>query len=334
MIDCTAAIPHAMHRGITANCVVGSPVLSARHDAYILSNGSFACKVSCPGLSMTNYTTASLGPILISLVLSGILYGCALVQTYVYYKLFPKDSWKLKALVASEMLFQTAHLALLVVGVWQTVVTDFFQRPQVLGLAPTTIIGVLFSAPIPFCTQVFFVFRLYTFSRKKALLIFCSFLVVAQFVFTLMVNISTIAAGGLSLQSWQWSIISSLFITICADAVIAVSMSYYLKANDPGFRRTSRVVDRMVLYIMATGIIPSLSALASAIFFLIAPNADVWLGLFIIESGIYTNSLLAALNTRDQFSRELRRPVSVGGLEVQLSGIGILKNCTPYVLTI
>ncbi|KAI6013670.1 hypothetical protein BKA83DRAFT_4359072 [Pisolithus microcarpus] len=271
---------------------------------------------------MTNYTTAHLGPILISLVLSGILYGCALVQTYVYYKLFPKDSWKLKAL--------TAHLALLVVGVWQTVVTDFFQRPQVLGLAPTTIIGVLFSAPIPFCTQVFFVFRLYTFSRKKALLIFCSFLVVAQFVFTLMVNISTIAAGGLSLQSWQWSIISSLFITICADAVIAVSMSYYLKANDPGFRRTSRVVDRMVLYIMATGIIPSLSALASAIFvrlrcwvaFSLQASVDVWLGLFIIESG-------SELNARDQFSRELRRPVSVGGLEVQLSGIVILENCTP-----
>ncbi|KAI6034705.1 hypothetical protein BKA83DRAFT_680969 [Pisolithus microcarpus] len=307
-------MPHAMHRGITANCVVGSPVLSARHDAYILSNGSFACKVSCPGLSMTNYTTAHLGPILISLVLSGILYGCALVQTYVYYKLFPKDSWKLKVL--------TAHLALLVVGVWQTVVTDFFQRPQLLGLAPTTTVGVLFSAPIPFCTQVFFVFRLYAFSRKKALLICCSFLVVTQFVFTMMVNISSVAAGGLSLQTWQWSIISTLFITICADAVIAVSMSYYLKANDPGFCRTSRILDRMVLYIMATGIIPSLSALASGIFFLIAPNTYVWLGLYIIESG-------SELNARDQFSRELRRPVSVGGLEVQLSGIVILDNCTP-----
>ncbi|KAI5993552.1 hypothetical protein EDD15DRAFT_2196549 [Pisolithus albus] len=259
---------------------------------------------------MTSYTTAHLGPILISLVLSGVLYGCALVQTYVYYKLFPKDSWKLRAL--------TAHLALLVVGVWQTVVTDFFQRPQILGLAPTTTIGVLFSAPIPFCTQVFFVFRLYAFSRKKALLIFCSFLVVTQFVFALMVNISTIAAGGLSLQSWQWSIISSLFITICADAVIAVSMSYYLKANDPGFRQTSRVVDRMVLYIMATGIIPRLTSLGG-----------------ILIASIYRRLARAfhhrirQLNARSQFSRELRRPASVSGLEVQLSGIVILDNGTP-----
>ncbi|KAI5999840.1 hypothetical protein F5J12DRAFT_847080 [Pisolithus orientalis] len=43
--------------------------------------------------------TSSLGPILVSLVLSGVLYGYALVQTYVYFALFPKDSWKLKTLV-------------------------------------------------------------------------------------------------------------------------------------------------------------------------------------------------------------------------------------------
>ncbi|KAI6120416.1 hypothetical protein EV401DRAFT_1418982 [Pisolithus croceorrhizus] len=103
---------------------------------------------------MENYTGSRLGPVLISLVISGILYGCAIVQTYVYYTLFPKDSWKLRILVASEMLFQTVHLTLLVVGVWTTVATDYSQRPQVLGLAPTITLGVLFSAPIPFCTQV------------------------------------------------------------------------------------------------------------------------------------------------------------------------------------
>ncbi|KIK25272.1 hypothetical protein PISMIDRAFT_677267, partial [Pisolithus microcarpus 441] len=35
---------------------------------------------------MANYMTLHLGPLLISLVLSGILYGCALVQTYIYLK--------------------------------------------------------------------------------------------------------------------------------------------------------------------------------------------------------------------------------------------------------
>ncbi|KAI6119557.1 hypothetical protein EDD16DRAFT_930226 [Pisolithus croceorrhizus] len=260
MIALTAATPHATHHGITVNCA-GSLSL-------LICTSRRICIQRC--------------------------ICCQQVQTYVYYTLFPKDSWKLRILVASEMLFQTVHLTLLVVGVWTTVATDYSQRPQVLGLAPTITLGVLFSAPIPFCTQAYFVSRLYTFSHKKALLIFCSFLVITQFVFTLIISISTVAANGLSLQSWQWNIISTLFITICADAVIAMSMSYYLKTSDPGFHRTTRVVDRMVLYIMVTGIIPSISALASAILFLIVPYAYVWLGLFVIESGIYTNSLLAA----------------------------------------
>ncbi|KAI6115177.1 hypothetical protein EDD16DRAFT_1071788 [Pisolithus croceorrhizus] len=149
-----------------------------------------------------------------------------------------------------------------------------------------------------------------------------------------MVSISTVATRELSLQPWQWFIISMLFITICVDTAIAVSMSHYLKTSDPGFRRTSRVVDQMVLYTM--GIVTneghlnsktiirtespaSVSALASGISFLITPEIFIWLGLFIIESGLYTNSLLAALNARAKFSRELQHPESAGCLEMSLS---------------
>ncbi|KAI6135638.1 hypothetical protein EV401DRAFT_1897446 [Pisolithus croceorrhizus] len=177
---------------------------------------------------MANYTTPYLGPLLVSLVLSSILYGCALVQTYVYYKLFPKDSGKFKILVSRRFL-QTAHLVLLVLGLWQTVMTDYAQRPQILGLVLTTAISVLFSGPIAFCTQVD--------RHKKALAIIYSFLVATQFLFALMVSISTVATRELSLQPWQWFIISMLFITICVDTAIAVSMSHYLKTSDPGFRR-------------------------------------------------------------------------------------------------
>ncbi|KAI6146183.1 hypothetical protein BKA82DRAFT_33894 [Pisolithus tinctorius] len=56
--------------------------------------------------------------------------------------------------------------------------TDYAQRPQILSLALITAITVVFSGPIAFCTQAFFIFRLYTFSHKKVLPIFCSFLVI------------------------------------------------------------------------------------------------------------------------------------------------------------
>ncbi|KAI6042768.1 hypothetical protein EDC04DRAFT_2891615 [Pisolithus marmoratus] len=311
---------------------------------------------------MANSTASShLGPFLISTTVSAILYGCALVQTHVYYKLFSKDNKKLKVLVAFEMAFQTVHLAFLLLGVWQRVMVVYATTSQTLSFLNTTSVGVAFIGPVALCAQAFFVFRLRTFSHKKALPIFCSLLVMTQFVFTMMVSVFAAVDTGLSDESWNRFIISTLFITICADTTIAVSMSYYLKASKLGLDRTSRVVDRMVLYIMGEARLnsmtivliespASISALASGISFLAAPDTSIWLGLIIIESGLYTNSLLSAyvlgvppvfcfislpifwmdrLNARAQFSHELQHPTSADGSEPPLSTFIALDNHAP-----
>ena len=44
-----------------------------------------------------------LGPVELGVVFASILFGCAVVQTYVYYKKFPKDPWRIKALVCSNV---------------------------------------------------------------------------------------------------------------------------------------------------------------------------------------------------------------------------------------
>ncbi|KAI6146162.1 hypothetical protein BKA82DRAFT_4158299 [Pisolithus tinctorius] len=251
---------------------------------------------------MADYMSSQLGPLLIALVLSGILCGCALVQTYMYCKPFPKDSWKLRTLVPRRT-FQTIHLAFLLLGVWQTVMTDYAQRPQILVVAITAIISTVFGGLIAFFA--FFVFRLYTFSHKKALPIFCSFLVITQFIFTLVVSISTVVAGELSQQPWQWFIVSALFITICADTTIVVSMSYYLKANETGFCRTSRVIDRMVLYIMGENCQDGPDSLIA-----------------------YLTGIITRLNARAKFSHELQHPGSGDGLEVSLSRLVVQDHQT------
>ncbi|KAI6152525.1 hypothetical protein BKA82DRAFT_1003886 [Pisolithus tinctorius] len=193
------------------------------------------------------------------------------------------------------MFLQSTHLVFLFLLMWRLVMVE----DDLLGLTLATAITVMLSGPIAFCTQAFFVFRLYTFSHKKALPVFCSFLVIAQFAITLVfgffIGATESAFIGTADSTFTKKFITpTLFITICVDTTIAASMSYYLKANESGFHRTSRVVDRMVCYIMATGTITSIFALASGVAYLINPSLWVWLGLFMIESGFYTNSLLAA----------------------------------------
>ncbi|KAI6042842.1 hypothetical protein EDC04DRAFT_2657383 [Pisolithus marmoratus] len=183
----------------------------------------------------TLIVTSLIGPVVVSLVLSGILYGCALVQTHMYYKLFQKDDWRLRALVAFEMVLQTVHLALLFVGVWQTVMTVYSEDQMTSVLLNTTIVGIILGGPSAFCAQGFFIFRLHSFSQRKPLPIFCSILITIQLAFTLTMGASPPEA--VSLQKWRGFIISTLFIAICSDAIIAASMSYYLKRSKTGVCR-------------------------------------------------------------------------------------------------
>lgn len=265
----------------------------------------------------TLYVKSLVGPVVVSLVLSGILYGCALVQTHVYYKLFPKDDWRLRALVAFEMVFQTVQLILLFLGVWETVMALYSGGQMTSALVNTAIVGMLFGGPSAFCVQAFFIFRLHSFSQRKPLPIFCSILITVQLAFTLTIGASS--SEVIALQKWQDFIVSTLFMAICADTTIAASMSYYLKGSRTGFRQTSRLIDRTILYIIATGTVTSITALSAGITFYAIPNTYIWLVLCILEAGLYANSFLAALNARVWLSRISCDPESVNDTMISIT---------------
>ncbi|KAI6152493.1 hypothetical protein BKA82DRAFT_4012950 [Pisolithus tinctorius] len=220
----------------------------------------------------------------------GILYGCALMQTYVYYELFPKDSWKTQDPARDPATLAVAATPTQLAG--QSIRVSRLLNAQALrNMNPWHIF--IFSHD--YSDNVY-----YMTSQLGPLLIalvlsgiLCGCALVQTYVYYKLFPKDNWKFKTLP---WQWFIVSTLFITICADTVIAVSMSYYLKASEAGFRRTSRVVDRMILYIMATGIITSttivltespasISALASGVSFLITPNVFIWLGLIMAESG-------------------------------------------------
>ncbi|KAI6127369.1 hypothetical protein EDD16DRAFT_282465 [Pisolithus croceorrhizus] len=219
--------------------------------------------------------------------------------------------------VAFEMVLQTVQLILLFLGVWETVMTIYSGDQMTSTLVNTAIVGLVFSGPSAFCVQAFFIFRLHSFSQRKPLPIFCSILITIQLAFTL--TISASSSEAIALQKWRGFIVSTLFIAIGADTTIAASMSYYLKGSKTGFRQTSRLIDRTVLYIVATGMVTSLTTLSAGITFYAVPNTFTWLVLGILEAGLYANSLLAALNARAWLARISCDPESVNDTGISIT---------------
>ncbi|KAF9222443.1 hypothetical protein BS17DRAFT_189663 [Gyrodon lividus] len=95
-----------------------------------------------------------LGPIEIGASLAALFLGCAVVQAYGYYEDFQKDHWTIKALVFSELLLQTAHVASMCDVAYTMTVTNYGQ-PTTLSMLPrSSDITILLGPFIAFGVQV------------------------------------------------------------------------------------------------------------------------------------------------------------------------------------
>lgn len=246
-----------------------------------------------------------LGPMAVGSVLSGVVFGCAVVQTYSYYKRFPNDNGYIKALVTFEMTLQTIHLILLLAGMWHLAVADFGNRLALLLFPESLNVTLILCSPLAFASQAFFIFRLWRLSQNLALVGFCFLLAAARFAFHMAVGIAAYRLREIALvvQQWKWCITTMFVMSIACDIIVAAAVTCILKEQKTEFRRTSRMIDKLISYSVATGLVTIGGELAQALCFWTMPHNYIWLGFYAVESGLYTNSLLAALNSRSVFSQ-------------------------------
>ncbi|KIJ60438.1 hypothetical protein HYDPIDRAFT_98733 [Hydnomerulius pinastri MD-312] len=174
-----------------------------------------------------------LGPIEVGVVVASCLFGCAVVQTYVYYKRFLKDNWKIKALVNHPTALQIPHLLCVVATMW-TMSTTHYGEPQTLNYLPdSTVAAVILSAPITFPVHAFFVYRLYRLAEDRILPAICLLMAFVRLAFNLTLGITGIQMRN-SIeyeQHWSWMITAVLVTTAACDLTIAGALCYHLGAK-------------------------------------------------------------------------------------------------------
>ncbi|KAL4072179.1 hypothetical protein J3A83DRAFT_4372178 [Scleroderma citrinum] len=218
-----------------------------------------------------------------------------------------------------------------------------YAQPMALAFLPNpTIITIILCPPIAVAVQGYFVLRVYRLSEQPLLLVLGALLAISKFVLHLTFGIAAYIIKDVSrlVHEWGWTITSYLILSIACDTLIATSLSYHLNLRKTGFHRTSRIIDRMIIYALATGLITSATELAEAICFWTMPDNLIWMGLYVVESGLYTNSLLAALNSRSLFN-QLRNsdvPYELGlgqrGSETAASTYRDQKTSQPIVISV
>ncbi|PPR01802.1 hypothetical protein CVT24_001698 [Panaeolus cyanescens] len=246
---------------------------------------------------------ATLGALTIGVLFSSVLFGVVIVQMYLYFTTFPRDHRLLKGLVTSVMIMETAHLANMIHVLYTFNIMEYGDPAELGGPAPLSLfIAMILSVIIGTAVQTFFAYRIKLVSGKWGITIVCWLMTVVRMGTCLALIVRGFQLPNLyefahedDTKSLATSMLS---ISAGCDIVITGTLCFYLRSQrSDAMKRTARTIDSIIAWSIPTGLANGVAEVTLAICFVCMPTNFIWLGVFTIVARVYSNSLLASLNT-------------------------------------
>ncbi|KIK76822.1 hypothetical protein PAXRUDRAFT_835218 [Paxillus rubicundulus Ve08.2h10] len=245
------------------------------------------------------------GSTLAAVFVSLVLYGISILQTFIYYERYPKDTVILKSLVAFVFVLDTLHTFLISVGVWQYFVLHFGDDIFLLYTHAPLLISIVVTSAISSAVQSFFIYRIWSLTRNRFKWVFPVVLipfVVAQLVLgtfytvtAMTVDTRVTAVSGPLLTRVANGLNG---VATAVDVTITVALCTLLTMGRTGFDDTDRMILRLIFISVNTGLSSAVFAFLSVILLVIYPNDLIFTALYYPLGTVYCNTLLASLNAR------------------------------------
>ncbi|KAJ6481288.1 hypothetical protein C8R47DRAFT_594998 [Mycena vitilis] len=246
-----------------------------------------------------------IGDLQIGLVLATWLFGIMTLQTFNYYREFPKDHNVLKGLVTGIWLLEFGHT----VSSWHamyTMTVTFYGQPQHIVNPPISLtFPVFFHGLITIGVQTFFVYRLRVLSGKWLIPIICWTLNLVRLGSLILLSGLLFHDPTITLLTTQykWEVALSSALGPTVDIIFAGSLVYFLwHRRNPDIPHASRkIVDTIIIWTVETTLLTTITGVIQLILFLTRQDDSTWLIFFLIQAKLFSNSMLASLNGRARF---------------------------------
>lgn len=221
------------------------------------------------------------------------------MQVYRYYQLFPDDNRFYKYFVAIVWLFELGHSISVSYEVY-TATTSEVIITRFIGLGTALIL----SAAITTAVQTFFSFRVFKLLPRpfNYVGLLGMFLAFWRCVGSIVLGRSAILTSDVVgwREGWFW-LITTLFVSgATLDVVIAISMVLFLADKRQAvLSGAARVLDKLTAFTVRTGLLTSMAAVTVLICYLTMPENFIWMAAYTILAKLYSNSLMASLNSRE-----------------------------------
>ncbi|KAF7359846.1 hypothetical protein MVEN_00710000 [Mycena venus] len=254
-------------------------------------------------------------------------------QTFLYFKMFPKDKLHYKILVAWVWITDTAHTLSVCITIWEYGVINFGNPDRLLDVVPpypahivTTLIATLNAnlyVNSHYWTQwslwplyliwmfSFYIWRIHNLSGHKWLLtcvIGMLSLTRTALGFSLASEMSLAKKFANILPQFQVVRIIAFSVSATTDISISAARYYYLRELKQGYTTTQEMADAVVIFTINDGLLTSAMAIAIIACVVTMRHNFVWVAIYFSLSKVFANSVLTTLNLRNWY-RHRHRPM-------------------------
>ncbi|KAF7308774.1 hypothetical protein MKEN_01076600 [Mycena kentingensis (nom. inval.)] len=241
------------------------------------------------------------GLLFLATIVSSALYGTGILQFWMYIRKYhKKDSILLQALVVSVLICDTIQQALLCHAVYEYLVTSIGDPLILPSVVQTLMIELFFSCAIATMVQQFYCWRIYRIGKNIALAAGVSLVSWTSCVVLIIYSVNAVQLTEFSqVITLEKLSIAANSLSAGTDVVISGTLVVLLHVSKTGFKRSTDLINRLIVFTFNTGLPTSVTALLATICIVAFPNTFLYIFWFLLLGRFYTNSLLVTLNSRE-----------------------------------
>ncbi|TFK75537.1 hypothetical protein BDN72DRAFT_831801, partial [Pluteus cervinus] len=243
------------------------------------------------------------GAMLIGLLIATFLQGLLTVQMYHYYCNFQGDIRINKILVATVWTLDLIHLIFIAHATWYFIVANW-GNPAVLSTSTVLLnLHLPLVGIITLLCQCYFLHRVWILTDGNIPIVaFLSSLCVATMLLGLFITVKILQDLSVAtFYRYRYESIPQFIIGAAADIGIAAILVFYLDRGKGELQSTNNVISKLLRNAVATGTVTSVLAVACTITYLAKPQTLIFVSMHFSMGRMYTNALLATLNSRKAY---------------------------------